>query len=322
MTTTPFATTVAALVLSLPLVAQTGSFTNFGTGCPGSSMPRVCASANDTATSLQGLFFSQTSEVALEVAAMSTPTLVTGFEILSKAPFGKITVTGRLHLADASGRPLATEAASGQLTVAAATSWYRVTFAKALLVPANQKFFLSWSDSRVPFSQDIDWPVPMTGTNGTTYHRYSQSGAFSAGPFTNYPWSWRVLCSGGATQVPALGNTGTPKIGASYSVDLTKAKDSSVAILISGLSNTTWLTVPLPLDLAPLGAAGCKLLVSYDFLAGVATSATGTGSLSIPVPAQNTLIGLKLHHEWMVVDSGANALGFSFSDGGTATIGQ
>lgn len=317
----PGAAVLAASLFSLPLAAQ-ASFQTFGTGCPGAPSPKPCATSNDTASSLQSLFFSQTSEVCLEVPAPTSLTLVTGFEILTRAMRGqKITVPGRIHLADNSGAPVTAPAATGNLTVDTTTGWYRVTFAKPLVIKAKQKYFISWADTRVPFSQNVHWPVPTSGTKSVSYHRYASSGAFSRGPFNVNPWSFRVLCVGTTRETPALSNTGLPKLGTSYSLNVVKARGSSVAVLISGFSNTSWLSAKLPLSLGVL-APSCSLLVSFDLVAGAPTSGSGTATLSIPVPNNDKLVGAKLHHQWMVVDSGANMLGLSFSNGGTATIGK
>lgn len=313
-------TAAGAVALTAALPAQTASFTPFGTGCKGTGGGRVCKSDNGTASQLQNLFFSRTSEVAIEVTGGISSPLVTGFEILTRARFAKSTVKAHVYFAGANGAPLAMPAATGDMVVDTKVAWYRVQFTKPLLVKPGQKFFLSWTDPRVPFSQVILWPVPTMGTKTTSYHRESNSGAWNRGPFKVHPWAWRVLCPGGAS-VPVLSNTGLPKLGQSYSVDLSLAKGTTGAILITGFSKTQWGVVRLPFDLRVLGATGCSLLVSFDAPFVTATSANGTASLKIPVPQDASLAGAQLHHQWTVVDA-ANALGLVFSGGGTATLGR
>lgn len=308
--------------LCLPLPAQQASFTNFGTGCPGSgSGSKICKSANGSATQLQSLFFTRTSEVAIEVTGGITSPLISGFEILTRAKTAKSTVNAHVYLADAQGAPLSSPAASGSMTVDTSVAWYRVTLAKPLVVKPGNTFFLSWTDTRIPFSQTILWPVPTTGAKATSYHRESNSGAWNRGPFQIHPWAWRVLCPGGIA-VPVLSNTGLPQLGRTYAVDLSQAKPATGAILITGLSNTAWGSIPLPFDLKGLGASGCSLLVSFDLPTALATGAAGTASLNIPLPNDSSLAGAKLHHQWMVVDGAANSLGLAFSGGGTATLGK
>lgn len=314
-------TALVCLVGGATAAAQ-ASYQNYGAGCVGTGgQTRVCNSANTGATALENLFFTQTSEVAIEVKGGINAPLVLGFEILTQAPRGKVTVQGHIHFADSQGKPLTSPAASGSFVVDTAVAWSRVLFPKPLLVKPGQTFFLSWTDPRVPFSQICLWPVPVQSPKATSYHRTTSTTGAWNGPFTVHPWAWRVLCPGTAS-TPALANTGLPKLGTSFSVDLSGAKESSAAVLITGLSKTTWGVIPLPFDLKGLGAAGCSLLASYDFPFVAPTSATGSASLTLPVPATNSLNGLQLHQQWLVLDVPANALGFAFSNGGTATLGN
>ena len=323
MTIRPSLALAALTAFCAPLAAQSASFSNFGSGCMGSgSGGQVCKSDNGSATQLESLFFSRTSEVAIEVPGINSP-LITGFEILTSVPSfrTKQTFNAHIYFADAQGAPLTTPAVTGSMTVDKAVAWYRVVFPKPLLVKPGQRFFLSWTDKYVPFSQTILWPVPKPGRAKTvSYHRESNSGSFR-GPFTLHPWAWRVLCPGG-NAVPVLSNTGLPKLGQSYSVDLSKAKPTTGAVLITGVSKTVWGAFTLPLSLATLGASGCNLYVSYDVPTGLATGAGGAASLPIPVPNDPGLAGVKLHHQWMIVDGGTNSLGLVFTGAGTAVLGN
>ena len=94
---------------------------------------------------------------------------------------------------------------------------------------------------------------------------------------------------------------------------------SSIAILLSGESNTSYLGLPLP---APLpGAPGCQVFVAWQALDSVLTDAQGSASSSITVPNNASLVGLELFHQWALIDPTANALGIVTSDAGAATIG-
>ena len=44
--------------------------------------------------------------------------------------------------------------------------------------------------------------------------------------------------------------------------------------------------------------------------------------MKLPVPKDSSLVGVKLYFQWGVLDPLANALGFKFSNGGTALIGN
>ncbi len=121
--------------------------------------------------------------------------------------------------------------------------------------------------------------------------------------------------------VPRASVSGSVEIGATYNVDVAQAAPSTAMALFSGISNTKWGAIPLPLDLAGLGASGCKLLVSIDFLFPGTTNAAGVGSFNFPVPSDKNLIGGGLFHQVAVLDTKANALHFAFSNGLRVTLG-
>ena len=90
--------------------------------------------------------------------------------------------------------------------------------------------------------------------------------------------SFRTAAASGGL-VPLLSNTGTPKIGTTFSVDLSQARPNTTAFLALGFSDTTWLGQPLPLDLGKFGAPTCFLYSSVTLLHVVMTDATGSASL-------------------------------------------
>ncbi|MCA8972570.1 MAG: hypothetical protein KDC95_22475, partial [Planctomycetes bacterium] len=95
---------------------------------------------------------------------------------------------------------------------------------------------------------------------------------------------------------------------------VTQARPSSVAILYLGASQ-------LNVSLGAL-AAGCSVYCSYDALLGaVPTNATGSGSLTLPVPNSTGLIGIKFYNQYIVLDAPANTLGLTFTNGGAGKIG-
>ena len=81
----------------------------------------------------------------------------------------------------------------------------------------------------------------------------------------------------GSLAVPVLrpGAGSTPKIGETFDVVLSSLPANNRAFLILGLSATQWLSISLPMSLAPLGAPRCSLLVSGDFFTAVVNT---TGS--------------------------------------------
>ena len=122
--------------------------------------------------------------------------------------------------------------------------------------------------------------------------------------------------------IPLLANTGQPTTGASFSVNLSGARASSTAVLLTGTSKTAWSGIPLPFNLGGVGAPQCNLLVSADFLAVAATSAVGGATIPVSIPNDASLLSGKFYQQFTVVDAGANALGYAFTRGGEGTIGN
>ena len=77
------------------------------------------------------------------------------------------------------------------------------------------------------------------------------------------------------------------------------------AALIVGTDTNFWLGIPLPLDLAVMGWAGCNLYESWDFTFWTATTGTGTtggvASMPLVIPSQASLVGLGLGLQWAVI---------------------
>ena len=130
-------------------------------------------------------------------------------------------------------------------------------------------------------------------------------------------------CQGTGGFVPAIGATGLPSLGnASFACTVSKGLGGSQAIFALGNSRKDWGGIPLPFDLSGLGAPGCAVAVKGLFLLVVPLSGSGAGggsaTLPLPIPNDPTLLGARLSAQWWCLDSGANALGLSVSEGGEA----
>jgi hypothetical protein len=93
-------------------------------------------------------------------------------------------------------------------------------------------------------------------------------------------------------------------------------------VVLFGGSDALWGTTPLPLALDGLGATGCALRVAADVGFGVTATAAGAASFAFSVPRDNSLIGMPLFHQYISVDAGANAAGFTLSNGLRGAIGD
>jgi V8-like Glu-specific endopeptidase len=122
----------------------------------------------------------------------------------------------------------------------------------------------------------------------------------------------------GSNGVDTLSATGTPKLGASFNVNLTGGAASSFGVQFFGVSNTTWLAIPLPFAIP--GSASCSLLCSGEIMRAYATSAAGGASVVHTVPSDPSLIGGVVFHQNVTAD-GAAPVGVTTSNGGRGTFG-
>ncbi|MHC4852023.1 MAG: hypothetical protein ACYTF5_08400, partial [Planctomycetota bacterium] len=296
----------AVLVLGSLAFAQ-GTYTTFGQGCPGSGGGNVCASANPNTTAHRKL--SQNSNIfALGVPATTQLRVVMGFELFTQTNnrTTPLTIKTEIYYADATGKPAGSPKATGTMTIGATAGWYRTTFTRPLLVPANQKFFLSY----ISVSNQMWFPIAASGTKVSHFFHSPTSTAWSGtapNGFITQFWAWKVICAG--SNIPTLSNTGVPSLGTKFSVDLANGRANAPAIFIVGLSKTVWGTTRLPWDLASLGAGGCKLYVSLDVELKVTTDGSGKFVQQLTVPNDPALRGVKFYNQYAVGDVGANAWG-------------
>ncbi|MAE76846.1 MAG: hypothetical protein CMJ85_08265 [Planctomycetes bacterium] len=121
---------------------------------------------------------------------------------------------------------------------------------------------------------------------------------------------------------PSLTNVGTPVINTTMSINVGGAQATpGIAVLIMGVSKSTWSNIPLPFDLTVLGAKGCNLYVSFDLTFGVALDKSGNGKSALSIPNAPALYGFTWHNQYFVFDPTANALGLVFTNGGSAKVG-
>ncbi len=295
--------------MAFALTAQTGTYSAFGSGCAGSGGVVTGCLNKNLGQTLRGGTGVATFALAADSGAGIRLVCAVDFYAAASAP-----QTGNLSLlaADATGAPTATVLGTTQIAWTTTPGWHRGRFATPVIIQPNTKFFIA-------FDNPGQLPIMTSGPDSVEHWH---SGPAWRGPFTTQRWSYNVICCnqvGGA--VPAIGNTGVPSISTPFTVKMSSGKASSAALLITGVSNTTWGVIPLPLDLTVAGAPNCNLLVSFDFTLGVATDANGNSSAQIGLPNQTSLIGVQFFQQWAVLDAAANALGLAFSDGGAAKIG-
>jgi hypothetical protein len=128
----------------------------------------------------------------------------------------------------------------------------------------------------------------------------------------------------GSNGTPAVAVTTTApggvQIGATIRYELSSARASTLAFLMLGVSTTTWNGVPLPLDLAVLGAPACFLRHDPLLFFNAATNGSGQAAVPIPWPNDVNLIGSRHFVSFGVVDP-SNTLGVVVSGALRVTLG-
>lgn len=133
-------------------------------------------------------------------------------------------------------------------------------------------------------------------------------------------------CVGSIGQRPlvaARDNT-LPWIGEDWVIDVTRLPPLSVnaPFGVIGMSNTSWLGVPLPLDLGFAGAPGCALLTSADTSIVPLTNTGGRATWAITLPLDLRTLGVPFYIQAAVLDYGVNALNLIVSNGAAAIPGM
>lgn len=309
----------ASLKRNLPYPKRTNpnaaSFTYFGKGCQGTGKgPSYCLSNNTSGGSLTNT--RRSNEYAYQVLNTTART-ITGFEVFTASTGSTVRVNTAVYADNGSGSPSTTPLATGTMTVGATPGFYQSTMSAN--IPAGN-FYVSLDHS----AQTTYLAALTSGSRGIAFWRRPPmgTGAFSQSTLVSQS-GFRILCSGGGSSaVPEISNNGLPEIGRTYEISIAQGRANAPAALINGLSNTTWGSIPLPFSLAPLGAPGCDLLVTPVFSAGLMLNASGSGTLSLPVPNVTSHLGLRVYHQFYVVDPGANAMGIAVSRGGASKVGQ
>lgn len=88
---------------------------------------------------------------------------------------------------------------------------------------------------------------------------------------------------------------GAPKINTKMTLTGSLLAPSSPALIVVGVSNSTWGGVKLPLVLDATVGPPCQLLVSLDLLVGGATDSSGKRVLSVTVPNDPKSVGLHIY---------------------------
>lgn len=96
----------------------------------------------------------------------------------------------------------------------------------------------------------------------------------------------------------------------------------SFARIYGGLSNTSWAGLPLPYSLAPLGAPGCSLYISFDWeWPHIWPRGRGFELAALDLPNDPTLVGRKIYVQGVNFDRLSNPLGLAPSQAAEIVVG-
>ena len=147
--------------------------------------------------------------------------------------------------------------------------------------------------------------------SGTLYTSRAWNGTIYYAPWGQAAYGlFGEGCAGGVG-APSMSYTGTPQLNAAFSVTVNTAP-SSLMLMVTGLSNTQFPPLGLPLDLGTTGLtpAGCRLYVSPDLLQFLTADAAGNASWTLAIPNNPALLNAKFFNQALVLDSSvAPALG-------------
>lgn len=339
-----FATCALALVLAPSALAQTGSYTTYGTGCAGSGstssgvvLPK--GYEQGFGNSNNRFPFGSPNMHYMQVHASSDlpPTaLIRGINLRNRRglaiPAYQLTMDIKVGYHTGSARSLNT------------------TFASNWAVPPTTVFSGNYNVQAAPGTQDPKvWPLKIPFRTPFVYTRPRGNFLFevvntttTVSPFTYFDaassttiqasrmWALTAAATTGSIgagyavtiqlegppqrSIVQLSNTGVPRVNGSYSVEVSGAAANLAAILWLGAQQ-------LNIDLSAV-LPGCSLYTSLDVLLGaVATNASGNGTLPFAIPNNRAFAGVRFYNQWMVVDPAANSLGVVLSNGGNALIG-
>ncbi len=293
-----------------------GTYTSFGQGCQGTGFGMVkttCLTRNSRGGTLNRSAILSPSQVfALQITAPSA-LLVNGFKLYSQY-LTKVQVPTYLFL-DNNGKPAKTPARSGTMTVTNAAGFAVTSFSPPLRVQKGTRFYLGFKTPSI----SLGFSVLLSSGISTPY--FWNMSRWS-GPWKGSPFAWQVQCASpkkGAS--PRIQNVGLPEVGRSFGLLLDQARPLSACVLLTGLSNTSYGGIPLPLDFGLFGAKGCKLYVSGESLFPFLSDTQGKAKLPIPIPPQKNLIGVQFFQQVLVLDTPANSLGMVFSNAKKGEIG-
>ena len=157
--------------------------------------------------------------------------------------------------------------------------------------------------------------TPRLWTGRLYYEDCALAGNAAAGSYANG-------CANSAGVVPSMTVASMPQLGTNFELTVDSGLAAPTAVLmVLGNNNTIFNGLPLPLDLAILGAPGCML--ATDLLAtDVLTALPGPNTWSFAVANNPALSCIEFFQQGAVLDLAANSFGFVLTNATAAVLGN
>ena len=147
---------------------------------------------------------------------------------------------------------------------------------------------------------------------------YADTWELELGPLASYSTTGTGCVGTGGTPTLQAANGTLPVAGSQFNVQVSGMPWNTFSFMFLGTQNASYAGVPLPFDLAPVGAPGCVLRTPGTYLYGF-PNVLGTGLWTYNVPY---LPGQTFYNQAIIFDPTANSLGLTVSNVGEATIGS
>lgn len=125
-----------------------------------------------------------------------------------------------------------------------------------------------------------------------------------------------VFCTTGGLRVEFGAQLGElPVVGTLFVTEVANAPPSSLLLRLIGTSDTFSSTFgPLPVDMGPLGAPNCSLMVDPMVIEAWLAGPAGTAQFAQSLPTASVFLGFALHEQVAAFDPFANPLGLVLSN--------
>lgn len=291
--------------------APTAKVSPFGTACPGTGITPLSRFSPNLPCS-RPTSYEWPVQTAIEVPKSDQPYTIRRIGLPTVAKGQAITVTVRVLAATSGGEPGA-QLTSVPIPVTVNRGMQSATLATPYAVPANTQIFLAFD------AQGIDIP------NCTDNHiRLRSWQLYSTGwlPGQLQPWSYLIEADGSPDAFADLRSDDPPRIGTTARLTLSGARANAPVAMFVGTSNTTWSGQSLPIDLSPIGAGGCSLLVAADVVLPLKADGIGQSVVPVALPNQVWLAGQRIYAQGVTVDARANQVGITTTNGLDIYIGR